>query len=167
MTGVEKKHMEFIKTLMEKHSASMAQLTYRRTSDHQLSEDLVQETFLTACCKPDQLFNHPKPVAWLYDALNKLTMRELDKAYHTAEVSIEDENLAGQMEVTLPMEQYMPSDLSDSDRELILMRVDRGLSFAEIAEHYGILEVTCRKRMSRAMGKCRSLMEEELAGQKN
>lgn len=164
---MEKRHMEFIKTLMEKHAASMVQRTYRRTFDHQLSEDLVQETFLTAYCKPDQIFNHPKPVAWLYNALNKLTMRELDKAYHTAEVSIEEVTLAGEIEVGLPMEYYLPCGLSDTERELILMRVERSLSFAEIAEHYGVSEVTCRQQVSRAMRKCRSLMEKELTGKKN
>lgn len=167
MNGVEKKHMEFIKTLMEKHASTMVQLVYRRTLDQQLSEDLVQETFLTACCKPEKLYSHPKPVAWLYDVLNKLTMRELDKAYHTAELPMVEENLAGAVEMDLPMEFYLPAGLSSREREMILMRVERNLSFSEIAEHHGVSEIACRQRVSRAMRKCRSLMEAELTGQKN
>lgn len=159
--------MEFIKALMEKHASSMVRLAYRRTGNTQLSEDLVQETFLMACCKLDQIYNHPKPEAWLFKVLNRLIMRELDKAYHTAEVPMSEEILAGQTEIELPMEHYLPSGLSDGDRELILMRVDRGLSFAELAEYYGITEAACRQRVSRVIRKCRSLMEAELTGQKN
>lgn len=167
MTDVENRQVLLIKALMEKHASSMVQLTYRRTGDWQLSEDLVQETFLTACCKPDQVCNHAKPIAWLYDVLNKLTIRELDRAYRTSEVFLEEENLTGQTELDLPMVHYLPAGLSATEQELILMRVERGLSFAAIAEHYGVLEVACRQRFSRAIRKCRSLMEDELAGQKN
>lgn len=167
MRDVEKRHMEFIKTLMEEHATSMVWLAFRRTDNSQLSEDLVQETFLTACCKPDQIYNHPNPAGWLYKVLNRLTMRELDKAYRTAEVPLLEEDPSGQTEIELPMEHYLPSGLSDGERELILMRVDRGLSFAELAEYYGITEAACRQRVSRVIRKCRSLMETELTGQKN
>lgn len=166
MTDVKSGQAEFIKFLMEKHASSMVQLAYRRTCDWQRSEDLVQETFLIACCKPDQVCNHVKPVAWLYSVLNKLTMRELDKAYHMAEISMEGEFLTGQPEVNLSMVHYLPSGLNATEQELILMRVDNGLSFAELAEYYGITETACRQRVSRVIRKCRSLMETELADQK-
>lgn len=159
--------MEFIRLLMEKHGSPMLQLTYRRTCDWQLSEDLVQETFFTACCKSDQVCNHVKPVAWLYDTLNKLTMRELDRAYRTEEAyELQDEQV-GLMDIHLPMEYYLPSGLKDKERELILMRVEGGFSFEAIAEYYGISEVTCRQRVSRAIRKCRKLMEQELIGPQN
>lgn len=152
--------MERIRLLMEKHGSAMIQLTYRRTFDWQLSEDLVQETFLTACCKPDQVCNHVKPAAWLYDTLNKLTMRELSKSYHDAEVYELDSILIGEKDIQLPIEYYLPLGLNDKERELILMRVEKGLSFKMIAEHYGISEVACRQRVSRAIKKCRTLLEE-------
>lgn len=166
VVGVKREQMEFIKLLMEKHSQHMIQLTYRRTCDWQLAEDLVQETFLTACCKPDQVCNHINPAAWLYDTLNKLTMRELDRAYRAAEVYELEDELVGLTDVHLPMEYHLPVGLTAKDRELILMRVDGGFSFEAIAEHYGVSEAACRQRMSRAMRKCRMLLEQDFTGQK-
>lgn len=53
---------KIIHSLMVQHSTLMVQLTYRRIGDWQLAEDLVQETFLTACCKADVVCVHSKPV---------------------------------------------------------------------------------------------------------
>lgn len=127
MTDVENKQVLFIKALMKKHASSMVQLTYRRTCDWQLSEDLVQETFLTACCKPDQVCNHAKPVAWLYDVLNKLTMRELDRAYRTAEVSVEEHPL-------LVEETVAPETLPDTKPSRRPSRRGSGLRILRVAE---------------------------------
>lgn len=166
VVSVKREQMEFIKLLMEKYSQHMIQLTYRRTCDHQLAEDLVQETFLTACCKPDQVCNHINPAAWLYDTLNKLTMRELDRAYRAAEVCELDNELVGLTDVHLPMEYHLPVGLTARERELILMRVEDGLSFEAIAEYFGVSEAACRQRMSRAMRKYRVLLEQDFADQK-
>lgn len=163
VVGVKREQMEFIKLLMEKHSQHMIQLTCRRTCDHQLAEDLVQETFLTACCKPDQVCSHTNPKEWLYNTLNKLTMRELDRAYHAAEVCELDNDLVGLTGVHLPMEYHLPAGLTARERELILMRVEDGLSYEEIAEHFGVSEAACRQRVSRAMRKCRVLLEQDFA----
>lgn len=72
---------ETIHSLMVRHSTLMVQLTYRRIGDWQLAEDLVQETFLTACCKADVVCSHDKPVAWLYKTLDNLTFRESRRSF--------------------------------------------------------------------------------------
>lgn len=77
---------ETIHSLMVRHSILMVQLTYRRIGDWQLAEDLVQETFLTACCKADVVCSHDKPVAWLYKTLDNLTFRESRRRYHKSEI---------------------------------------------------------------------------------
>ena len=57
---------EIIGQLMRQYAPLMVQLTFRRTGDPQLAEELVQETFLTACKKADIVCSHEKPLAWLY-----------------------------------------------------------------------------------------------------
>lgn len=87
----------------------MIRLTYRRIGDWHLAEDLVQETFLTACCKSERVCGHKKPVAWLFETLNNLTLRESRRFYHT-EVSIQD--IAESHELTeLPMTCHIPMGL--------------------------------------------------------
>ena len=86
---MDKQQREYIHHLMLQYSDAMVRLTYRRVGDRHLAEDLVQETFLTACCKSERVCGHKKPVAWLFETLNNLTLRESRRFYHT-EVSIED-----------------------------------------------------------------------------
>ena len=76
-------------------------------------------------------------------------------------ISIED--IAESYELTeLPMTCHIPMGLSALEQEIILLRIDKGLSFLELAEHFGISEMACRQRLSRALRKCRTLLEDPL-----
>ena len=79
---MDKQQREYIHHLMLQYSDAMVRLTYRRVGDWHLAEDLVQETFLTACCKSERVCGHKKPVAWLFETLNNLTLRESRRFYH-------------------------------------------------------------------------------------
>lgn len=57
---------------------------------------------------------------------------------------------------------HIPMGLSALEQEIILLRIDKGHSFLELAEHFGISEMACRQRLSRALHKCRTLLEEPL-----
>lgn len=160
MAGVENMQAEFLSALIKKCAAPMVQLTYRRVGNRELAEDLVQEAFLTACSKPDLVCKHENPTAWLYNTLNKLTLREMSRAYHSSETALPEDDPMGDMDVALSMGHFLPQGLSDKERELILMRLEQGLSYTEIAERLGVLEPACRQQMSRAMRKCRTLMEQ-------
>lgn len=163
-----KEQKEFIEKLFSLYSISLAKLAYRRTRDDQMARDLVQETFLTACRKPQKIYNHEKPLAWLYDRLNKLTLREKDRSYHSSEISLLKLDMIGDTDVDLQMNFILPTSLNEKERELILWRVDGGMSFAEIAEHRGITEDACRQQISRAVRKCKELMkQEQITYQKN
>ena len=52
---MDKQQREYIHHLMLQYSDAMVRLTYRRVGDWHLAEDLVQETFLTACCKSERV----------------------------------------------------------------------------------------------------------------
>lgn len=141
---MDKQQREYIHHLMLQYSDAMVRLTYRRVGDWHLAEDLVQETFLTACCKSERVCGHKKPVAWLFETLNNLTLRESRRFYHT-EVSIED--IAESYELTeLPVACHIPMGLSGSEQEIILLRIDKGYSFLELAEHFGMLVVAEQRR---------------------
>lgn len=55
---MDKQQREYIHHLMLQYSDAMVRLTYRRVGDWHLAEDLVQETFLTACCKSERVCGH-------------------------------------------------------------------------------------------------------------
>lgn len=157
-----KAQSKLIEELALRHSSAMVQLTYRRTGDAETARDLVQETFLLASMKADVLERHEKPEAWLYLTLQFSTKREMSRAYRKAEIPISDRDTLSLSEnVELPMRSYLPEKLSGSERELLLLRVDRGLSCTDIAELYGITPNACRKRLSRTVQKCRRMLAKE------
>ncbi len=153
-------YVELITKLIELHGRPLAELAYRCTGSRELAEDLVQETWLVAWCKIELVSRHRNPAAWLYKTMWNLARRELAKAYHS-ELALDETVLGGKCD-GLPMEHFLPDGLCEKERELILMRIDRQMSFAEIAEAKGITENACRQQVSRAIRKCRKLLEKAL-----
>lgn len=157
---MNKEQSSFISALHSKYAPSMVQLTYRRIGDVELSKELVQETFLVACCKPEVICRHSNPAGWLFNTLKKITMREMKKSYHS-EVFLNSDFADESKELKLPMDLYIPQELAVSERELINMRVNEGMSYTEISNVKGISEVACRKQVSRAFEKCRGLLSKD------
>lgn len=152
------KETAFVVDLMNKHSPAMIQLTYRRTGCIETAKDLVQEIYLLAYCKRDILYTHNNPVGWLFMALKQLTQREMEKHRYAAEQPLPDFDLPGNMDVDLPMKTHLPVGLPEGEREIIILRVEHKLSFAEIGEILGIKEMAARQRYNRAIKKCRDLL---------
>lgn len=152
----------FICRLCKEHAEKMYWLSVRRTGDHTLSQDLVQEVFLTACSKANIVCAHENPAGWLYNALRKLTLRELDKSYHQ-DILISDSILSVTSEaddIQLPLEAYLPHGLTDRERTLIVMRLEQNKPYSEIAEVLDIPVDSCRVMYSRALKKCKDLLSE-------
>lgn len=151
---------EFIARLAEENSERLTQMAFRYTGNIDLAEDLVQETLLTACCKIATISEHENLKGWLRKTLWNLATREMSKAYHR-EVPLDVDYIEGSSGVDLPVEFYLPKGLGDKEREIILMRIDKEMSYAEIAEAKGMKESACRQQLSRAIRKCRELMKKE------
>lgn len=158
MTPAQK---EYIGTLMRQHAPLMLQLTCRRIGDQQLAEELVQETFLTACQKADIVCVHEKPLAWLYQTLNYLTIKEMNKVYHSRETASENLAIYGDVDELLPFQELLPKELTPEEQRILSLRIEHRLSHRDIAEALGISEAACRKQVSRAIQKCRKYIKRE------
>ena len=152
---------EMIGQLMRQYAPLMVQLTFRRTGDPQLAEELVQETFLTACKKADIVCSHEKPLAWLYQTLQYLTMKEINRACHSREESSEELQDIAIADDPPTFHEILPRNLTTEERRILILRFEHRLSHREIAEALGISEVACRKQVSRALQKCRISIKRE------
>ena len=152
---------EMIGQLMRQYAPLMVQLTFRRTGDPQLSEELVQETFLTACKKADIVCSHEKPLAWLYQTLQYLTMKETSKACHSREQSSEELQDIAIADDPPSFHEILPRNLTTEEQRILILRFEHRLSHREIAEALGISEAACRKQVSRALQKCRISIKRE------
>ena len=152
---------EIIGQLMRQHAPLKDQLTVRRTGDPQLSEELVQETFLTACKKADIVCSHEKPLAWLYQTLQYLTMKEINRACHSREQSSEELYDLAVADDPPSFHEILPRNLTTEEQRILILRFEHRLSHREIAEALGISEAACRKQVSRALQKCRISIKRE------
>lgn len=156
---MNKEQRRLLHRLVMQHGEDLTALAYRLTGDWSLAEDLVQETFLTACYKVDQLSCHPNPAGWLYTTLHNHIRRELRRAQHN-ELPF-DEAIGTFTASDRPLAQLLPEKLPLQERELLLLRIEQGLSIRQLAQHFGITEAACRQRLSRAVKHSRALLETE------
>lgn len=148
---------DFITALTKQYCGQLTQIAYRHTGDAELAKDIFQETMLTACCRIETVWTHENVRGWLYTTLWHLVKREMKKAYHT-EVSLDPETVEGLSGIELPLDLCLPAGLKDWEREILLLRIGRELSYAEIAEIKGLTECACRQQLSRAARRCGQLM---------
>lgn len=144
--------------LYEELHDKMLRVAYRMTGSMDTAEDLVQETFLFALFRQDELLRHPLPEGWLMRTLQNLVLNERRKAAAHAEVPLDSLlNLAD--ESAAPLEEALPRQLSQQDREILIWRFEQDLDYSQIADRLGISETGCRSRVFRAIRRCRDWMK--------
>lgn len=119
-----------------------------------LAEEAVQETFRTACLKPEEVRSSPNPRGWLVKTL-KFTINNMKKTQANAShflavyTAIQSQELAVS-EDNLSLES-MYGDIAGSEEfQLLKEMAVEGLSHLEMAEKRGISVDACKKRVQRA-----------------
>jgi RNA polymerase sigma-70 factor (ECF subfamily) len=133
----------------------------RRTRDHHVAEELAQQVFADAAASL-RCDGRP-PVAWLYAVAKR---RFADEARRAARAE-----LTGLVDTPAPAAEYSSSvtasllaafaRLPVSQRDVVVLKLLRGASFAEIAEALGASEDAVRMRFSRALRTVRAELEKE------
>lgn len=158
MKSVEKRR--FIQTLFETYYPRLIQRAYRLTTDRELAQDLVQDTFVLAFAHEEELARHPAPEGWLTLTLFNLVRNERRKLARQNCISLEEVHPCCVQETT-PVEELLPSQLPQEERSLLIWHYEQQLSYTEMARRLGVSEHACRMRMSRALKKCRKLLAEK------
>lgn len=151
--------------LYEQWAKSMVYLTARRLHNMELAKDIVQEVFLLACCKADEMFSRgDNPKAWLFRTLENITMREQRKSYFLMEFLVDNipeylpinENGTNDM---VGLAELLPGDLRDEDRTILIWRLEKQLTYEDISRRCGLSPDACRQRYSRAVQRCKKLLQ--------
>lgn len=124
-------------------------LCVRIVHDKDLTEDIVQETFLEAKRKEKILESHPNKVGWLYLtarnkmlALSKQSRELIPTDLNNIEESKEDSNY-NKLEVKMSLK----SVVTDEEYEMIKKYYGEGYKSKELAERYGMSETSFRMKM--------------------
>jgi RNA polymerase sigma-70 factor (ECF subfamily) len=168
--------------LVERFSSQVYRVALRLMDDPSDAEDVLQETFISACDHAEDFEGRSSLSTWLYRIANnaglmRLRKRrvptvsidepvELDDDYvprHLADWSLDPDRLVLTNELRQVMDTGV-AQLSEALRTVFVMRDLEGLSTAETAELLGISESAVKVRLHRARLQLRDHLAEYLAG---
>ncbi len=150
--------------LVERHLGFVYATALRRVGDEHLAKDISQTVFAGLARKARALSSHPSLVGWLYTAVhytaasirrNEFRRRAREHAAATTDAS------TGAMSDSIDWNRLQPV-IDDSlkalpvpDRDILLLRFFKGMTFHQIASTTGLSEEAARKRVARAMERLR------------
>ena len=151
MTSKQKKDIEALYLEMFDRLMVYAQVNL---DSEALAEEAVQETFRTACQKPESLCGSPNPRGWLVNTL-KNTIRNMKRSQAATKQLIDTYLIAQCREQSVAED---PVDLNvlygkaaDTEEfKLLVEMAIEGRSHEEMARARGITVAACRKRVQRA-----------------
>ena len=171
-------NQRYVEPLIRRYSSAMLTFIGRIAGRLHRDEEIFQEVFL-AMWLGRATYQYPAMFRpWLYAiALNKCrqTLRRFAPVFSALpEPDLADEGaFAGRQAATAPVEAAIAAEtailveialgkLAPRQREVIVMRLWNGLSYAEIAEATGVREGTVRSQMHEALAAIRRDLEPRL-----
>ncbi len=136
----------------------------RRQLDQDCSEDIAQQVFAILARKASSLAGLRSLGAWLHQVTLlecRSAVRSRIRERRNQEAAMQNLTIAGARD---PLAEALPyldaaiAGLSESDRELILLRYSEGLSFSQAAKRTGRKEAALRQQASRAVEKLSGML---------
>ncbi|MEG1405606.1 MAG: sigma-70 family RNA polymerase sigma factor [Alistipes sp.] len=167
-----------ISNLIERHKRRVHDYIYMMVKDHDVADDIFQETFIKAVRVIDdgRYTDNGKFLSWILRiAHNQVidhfrsqkqnkALNEAEAGYdvlgslHFAEGTVEDAMISQQIECDIRL---LVKQLPDEQREVVMMRYFSGLSFKEIAEQTDVSINTALGRMRYALINLRRMIKEK------
>lgn len=159
-----------ITTLVTAHASALYRYAYRLTGTASDAEDLVQQVFLIAVRKLDQLRDHAAAKSWLFTILRRAWSKQQRKPQPESGTSLGvDVNLLAvdipdDLEIDRDELQRAINELPDEFRLVLVSYYFEDCSYKEIAERLELPLGTVMSRLSRAKGHLRArLLASELS----
>ena len=125
--------------LYRNNATRMIKIAYHLLNDRAVAEEVVQDTFVILLTKRSEVELYEHPEAFLMNVLRKRIGNELQRASRRLEEPIGETH-----EATLAapsykerLEDILPDWLTPQERQILIWRVEYGLSFQEIAKRLG------------------------------
>jgi RNA polymerase sigma-70 factor (ECF subfamily) len=156
--------------LVERYWDRLYRLLYRMTRDRHTAEDLTQETFLKALGAVQSFRPGSNFRAWVFRIGHNNFVNQKRSERRTKHQLPEDAPApeVGGVEITTENREALEvvhkavADLPDDFRVALLLRVEEGLSFREVAKILGTTEETARWRVFKARQKLMKVLSPEL-----
>lgn len=149
--------------LVRRHVDLVHSAALRMMRDSHLAEDLTQGAFLALAQNAPQLTDHPVLSGWLHRTAQNLAVKavrtDVRRRAREQEAATMNELLSAGSEAT--WDQVAPhldaalGELSESDRDAVLLRYFERKSAREMAQSLGISDEAAQRRVSRAVDRLR------------
>jgi RNA polymerase sigma factor (sigma-70 family) len=153
---------EAFRHLVERHLGMVFRTAQRALNDSALAEEVTQNAFIMLAEKGNSL-QHPQVIAgWLYHTAKNLTMNVI----RTEQRRRTREKTAAEMEVINASTQANPfleqlepamAELSNEERDALVLRFFEERSFKEVGSEMGVSEDAARMRVNRALEELRKV----------
>lgn len=148
------------------HRGDVYRFLLRKTGDHHDAEELTQRVFADAAAALQHYNDRPQSLlAWLYAVaerrfVDEVRRRSVARRRLPHLVAREDAtDLTFGHEICVALREAIGA-LPDDQREVVVMKLLEGRSFREIAEKTQASEAACKMRLSRAIAKVKTRLEE-------
>jgi RNA polymerase sigma-70 factor (TIGR02952 family) len=162
--------------LYDRYVDTVYRFIYYRLGDRAHAEDLTSETFMRALRRLHTLKNQGRdPVAWLVTIARNLILDHIKSARYRLEVSAEDafepshgatatDSAETTVLTVLTNERLLEAmkELSDEQRECVVLRFLHGFTVTETAEVMGKNDGSIKALQHRAVRRLHSLLKDEL-----
>ncbi len=149
---------EYIDRAFRAHWADVVAFLRRRTGSADRAEELAQQVFADAAA--DLRDDGRPPLAWLYTVAKRRFTDELRARGRAARLVGLPRPVAYDEDLRTALVSAF-ARLPESQRSVVMLKLVRGLSFAEVSGELGISETAARMRFSRALEKVRAFLLEE------
>jgi len=156
-----KQKQQFLEKLYIEHAEWLHSLARRHLNNYELARDVVQEVFLIAQTKIDDLIVHENPVGWLCLTTYYAADRERRKLCHKDVPLAEHDHTMqfAQPDIEPRLAELLPDDFGDDEKKLLVLRYEEEYSYSEIADLCDMSQANCRQKMSRLRKKLKKIYE--------
>ncbi|RBP95897.1 RNA polymerase sigma-70 factor (ECF subfamily) [Cytobacillus firmus] len=154
------------------HYKRLYHICFSMTRDAYLAEDIVQETFIKAMKKAETIIDEEKAGAWLSVIARRTALDVIRKERRKTAVPMEQDMLeclgiAAKQNVEQEVESGFAAEeitgavkkLTGSYRDILLLKIDRGLKEREIAAMLNLNPSTVKTRIFRARKQLKMMVQ--------
>ena len=152
---MDKNRQDFVEQLYCDYADKLFLFALRKVKNEDCAEDLLQDVFMIACENSRKLMEHPNRPVWLYKTMNFLILQIQCDLYKENIPLEECKNIASGSPL-ISLEIMLPSEISETERKIFLMRFEQQLPYSDIAQQLHMTAVNCRTIVSRIIGRCRA-----------
>ena len=146
--------------IVDRHARWVFAAAFRQLGDRELAEDATQSVFVLLAQRCHRMSSNQKLTGWLFNTLGytvkNLRRQRMRRQMYERQAALERTEAIETPERIDDLAVHLDAavaSLSQTDRNVILLRFYQDRSFEEIADAMGITAATARKRVSRGTEK--------------